>query len=209
MGGDTGNSNQNSTGHFFEEIVESAFLGLYRSKGEKVPDFKGNGFWLEAKVGYKKNGPHIHEFQLNPRWLGTVYYIFGYHNLDNTGERMKNIKEDEERELYLLNFMNITEVYFFPLEIVQKIYDKDKKKGPNGRKYDMVLNQSIPKNIINGNNFKRKGKNVTAPEYYNFNPAEFDSGYFDGIPFKCSYLVKKSDKFFLNFLEQNGILSIK
>ncbi len=50
MGGDTNNSLWNSIGHYFEDVLESEFTGIERVDEERSPDFKGDGFWLEAKL---------------------------------------------------------------------------------------------------------------------------------------------------------------
>ncbi len=224
MGGDTGNSNGNSIGHFFERIILSNFEGLSKSEGSRLPDFKGDGFWLEAKVGFKKHGPHVHDFQ----WWYTklddpVYYAFGYHNLDNVKERMGHYKTDRGRSDYLSREMHVENIYFLPLGIVQKIYEKEKGKGPKGRESDLVLHSSIPKNIITGREFRRNGETVTPEGYYDYDPLEFtlhssqnknkshplvhmiDHPYARIIDSSYAYIVRKSDKAFIDFLDKNHL----
>jgi len=209
MGGDTGNSVWSSIGRAFETTLKSRLDGIEDTEGERLPDLRGDGFWLEAKCGYKGNGPHVHDFQW---WYDDledpVYYVFGYHNLDNVSGRMGHLTTDRGRENYLSRHMQVEEVHILPLDIVQRIFDKDKGKGPKGREFDLVMNRSIPRNIILRREFRRGGEIVQADIYYGFNSEEHIMEILnpeENYPFPCSYAVRKSDISFIDFLQKNNL----
>lgn len=209
--GDTGNSLWTSIGHFFERTLEQRLQGLVLEKITRHPDLHSEGktFWIEAKSGFKRNGPHVHNFQW---WYDAiqepVIYAFGYHNFNNVHSRIGHLKTERGRRDHLGRHLTFDSVYFLSFDIVKKIYAQEAGKGAGRQASDLVMQSSMPKHVVTGREFTREGKTVTGPEYYGYDPAQYvaqELVAIPGLPFKCGYLVKKEDEAVLQFFKQNGL----
>jgi hypothetical protein len=209
--GDTGNSLQTSIGHHFERALERELDDLVIEKIPRHPDLHsvGRTFWIEAKAGQKANGPHVHDFQ----WWYTkmpepVLYAFGYHTLKNARECLGRFSTEQGRQNYLWETLKFESVYFIDAGIVRNIYEREKGKGAGRSKFDLVMQSSIPKHVVTGREFTRKGVTITGPDFYGYDSADYiarELAPVQGLPFKCGYFVKKQDEAVLQFFKRNGM----
>lgn len=159
-----------SIGLKFERFTKDLFPEL-RLSGEElnVPDFyhPSRNFWVEAKVGNILWGVRIKRYQIEAfrDFKSPVIYAVGLHNLDNAYERLVQ-KTERGRQRCLDNNMGIREVHFITREVMERLWEKEKRMNKKGTIEYCMIKRSTLMNVYLEREFKRDGRVCSVRDFY-------------------------------------------
>lgn len=155
-----------------------------RCDDERGPDFyHPDGFWVEAKAGNRLWGGRIKPAQLE--FMGSldnpVVYAFGMHNLDDIFKKLRKKTEAEIKE-YLRKNMQFVEVYFVSGDVVNMMFQKEKRESEKEGLVYCMIKPSMLRNIILDRPFCRFDEEIPSSEnYYGFSRGDYKIGFRDGV----------------------------
>jgi hypothetical protein len=200
-----------SMGTRFEDIVQENFPGFTRHNTlGALPDFFGNGFWLEAKVGNIVFGTRLKEYQI-VSFSGLeepVVYAIGFHDFDNAGKRLVQ-KTDEGRQRLLEREMNLVGVYFVTSEVINGIWAGESRVSKKGGLVYGLCKRRFLERVIDGASFVREGRRLTAEEYYGINRDELalQAPISAGLQFSVGWILnERTDEPVIDYLIKIGII---
>jgi hypothetical protein len=200
-----------SIGTRFENIVQNNFTGFIRYNSSGIlPDFFGDGFWLEAKVGNVKFGTRLKEYQIvNFSGLEEpVVYAIGFHDFDNAGKRLVQ-KTEEGRQRLLEREMNLVGVYFVTSQVINGIWEGESRVSKKGGLVYGLCKRRFLESVINGTSFTREGVQLTAEEHYGVNRNELalQSPIDVGLEFPVGWILhRKTDESVIGYLIRQRIV---
>lgn len=200
-----------SIGNRFEEIFLSTFPGFERKYDLPVlPDFFGNGFWIEAKVGNQDFGARLKEYQL----VGfdglnePVVYAIGFHDFDNAGKRLTHPTE-EGRQRFLRRHMNLVSMYFVSSQVINGIWGGESRLNKKGTIVYGLCKPRFLERVIDGGDFRRGGEILNAGTHYCINRDEFalQSPSNVGLNFPIGWILhEKQDEIVIDYLIAQGVI---
>lgn len=200
-----------SIGTRFEDIVQDNFPGFSRHTYPGViPDFFGNGFWLEAKVGNIRFGTRLKEYQVLSfsGFEDPVVYVIGFHDFDNAGKRLAH-RSDQERQRLLRREMNLVGVYFVTSGAINGIWAGESRVSKKGGLVYGLCKRRFLERIIDGGSFTREGIELTAREYYGVNRDELalQTPIDVGLGFPVGWILnKRTEEAVIGYLTRQGII---
>lgn len=201
-----------SIGLKFERVVQEIFPDLRAPAKNKMrgvnlfPDFyhPQYGFWIETKTGNIKWGTRIKRGQIESyAEFASIIYAMGFHNFDRAYKRLTH-KTENGRQNFLDEHMQIQEIHFITQEVMEKLWEKEKRFNKKGTTEYCTLKGSILRNVYENRSFKRNGKKCTVESFYGFNPEDFliipSNGNLESISFGA-VLNPERDEAFIKYLK--------
>ncbi len=205
---------QTLIGERFEDIFERQFCDFEKqSDKDGEPDFFNGKIWVETKTGFIHYG-----VRLKPRQIkffqriksAPVLYAVGYHNFENSIERLNGLDEDEVRET-LRKEMRIVRSYFVSEDIIRSIWKEESRTAPNSLITYAMLKERFLKAIIENKHFFRGGNHYTPGTYYHVYRSNYHlkmAPLFTELTEKLNYglLLQKNDRRIERFLEERNLV---
>lgn len=174
---------EESIGAYFENWLQRRFEGLVKvrenpGKEPAVPDFYCSefGFYVEAKAGNARWGPKLHDYQV----VGfksldhAVIYALGFHGFDDAHARLRG-RSEPTRQRHLERDGNISQVCFISGELIERIWEKERKMNEKGTIPYCQIKPAIINHLFLGREFRRSGQLVMPEEFYGFSYRDYHS----------------------------------
>lgn len=164
-------------GDWFEEVIIKQFPELSKANDQdgRVPDFVGDVFDAEAKVGFWDYGAQLKEaqvrnFESNGRPL---VYIIGYHDAEGLRDKTKGMSEREIEEM-LATEAGLDSAYVLSNSIVKRLWQKESRAATNHPdwRYFSVRPRHL-RAIIENIPFERAGTRYTPSRWYRIKRRDF------------------------------------
>ncbi len=203
-------------GDWFEDVLQAQFPDLRKipDKNGTRPDFEGDAFDAEGKVGFWDYGVQLKEAQVNSfRPIDKpLIYIVGYHTAAGLRNATVGMAE-EEIDDFLRKNAGLHSTYVISNRIIGKIWRRENHTAANHPEWRYFsLRPRHLDAIINNRTFERGGVRYTPSRWYRIcrpdlllRPAPLLGGRKDKLQFGA-ILDKEEDEPVINYLTKRGLL---
>ena len=173
-----GSTLSDAIGYVFEYALESTYPFLRTiPRGSNLPDFRADGFYLEAKVGYREYGARIKPEQIEKFRSADmpVFYMFGFHDVCGLKKMRKSLAAR------MIADMQFGERYLVDNLLIESFFEKEHRISKKDKVDYCIIKPVHFRQIKNNERISRAGSEMLAHDFYDINKGNYNFSKINGV----------------------------